>query len=266
MFPMPAAHRRSDRRSAGVRAMLLCLLAGTAATSGRCVAQGAVAQGAVAQGAVAHGAPAQGAPATPPPVGSPPVASPPGPASPPPVQPIPLKPAATVERPQQERRPPQRPEKPAKPPLLGPGVNEAGHAANTLRTTKQSLFSLIDRRVIGREKREIGHVIDVLVDARGQPAALVVDVGGFMGMGNRRIAIAWERFVLAGGKADDALQLPLTDAQVKAAPAYDGSDGVTVVRDAVEPARSSASSRVDLGLGPAESGDAGSASDPLNPD
>ncbi len=192
---------------------------------------------------------------------------------PPVAQPVPLKAAAAPERPQQEQRPEHKASKPT--PKLGPGVNDAGHAANMLRTTKLSLVSLIDRRVIGREKREIGHVIDVLVDVKGQPAALVVDVGGFLGMGNRRIAIAWERFALAGHKAGDALQLPLTDAQVQAAPAYDGSDGVTVVRDAVEPpaGRSSAgarassgASRVDLGLGPSESGDAASASDPLNPD
>ncbi len=262
MFPMPALHRRSRRRSSrapasGALAILLCPLAWTAATSGHCLAQGA---------SVATSAPAAaGHPATPPPV-----ATLHAPASPPVVLPIPLEPAAIPGRPQ------QRPDKAAaKPTPLGPGVNDAGHAATMLRTTKLSLISLIDRRVIGREKREIGHVIDVLVDAKGQPAALVVDVGGFMGMGNRRIAIAWERFALAGRKAADALQLPLTDAQVKAAPAYDGSDGVTVVRDAIAPAAgrssvsgeaSSGSSRVDLGLGPAEPGDAGSASDPLNPD
>ena len=175
-------------------------------------------------------------------------------------------------------RPEQKPN-----PKPGPGVNDAGEAATSLHTTKLPLISLIDRSVIGREKREIGHVIDVLVDAKGQPAALVVDVGGFMGMGNRRIAIAWERFALAGRKAKDALQLQLSDAQVKSAPAYDGSDEVTVVQGAVEPpaAKSAVAapakaalggSRVDLGEGLADpqagSGDGNAAppADQLNPD
>ena len=156
-------------------------------------------------------------------------------------------------------------------PKPGPGKNDAGQAATGLRTVKLSAVGLIDRSVIGREKREIGHVIDVLVDAKGEPAALVVDVGGFMGMGNRRIAIAWERFALAGRKPKDALQLPLSDAQVKAAPAYDGSQSVTVVQDSIEPparpsaARSSlGSSRVDLGEGLTPSPD--QTPDPLNPD
>ena len=116
----------------------------------------------------------------------------------------------------------------------------------------------------------IGHVIDVLVDSKGQPAALVVDVGGFMGMGNRRIAIDWERFVLAGPKAGDALQIPFSEAQVKAAPAFDGGREVTVVQEATEPASakaSLASSRVNLGedLGPL-SNTAAPQADPLNPD
>ncbi len=238
MFPMPATHRRSDRRchrrSCAARAMLLCLLAWPLAMAERGIAQGAPADSSSA-----------------------PLPTPKAHYNPQ----VPLKYAVTPER------------KASKPTPPGPGVNDAGHAANMLRTTKLSLVSLIDRRVIGREKREIGHVIDVLVDVKGQPAALVVDVGGFMGMGNRRIAIAWERFALAGRKAGDALQLPLTDAQVQAAPAYDGSDGVTVVREAIEPAggrssaaRASGANRVDLGLGPSEPGDAASAPDPLNPD
>ena len=161
-------------------------------------------------------------------------------------------------------------------PKPGPGANDAGEAATALRTVKLSLAGLIDRSVTVRDKREIGHVVDVLVDAKGQPAALVVDVGGFMGMGNRRIAIAWERFALAGRKPGDPLQLPLSDAQVKAAPAYDGSQKVTVVQNAVEqpasrPSRLAGrpgveSSRVDLGEGLAPLNDQVQPTDPLNPD
>lgn len=168
-------------------------------------------------------------------------------------------------------------------PRPGPGVNDAGEAATSLRATRLSLISLIDRSVIGKEKREIGHVIDVLVDVKGQPAALVVDVGGFMGMGNRRIAIAWESFALAGRKPKDALQLPLSDAQVKAAPAYDGSENVMLVQGAAEPvagkpvppaaapAKPPEADRVDLGDGLDGNGDgsgnqAAPPADPRNPD
>ena len=152
----------------------------------------------------------------------------------------------------------------------GPGANDAGKQAANLRTTKVPLFNLIDRSVVGRQKREIGHVVDVLIDAKGEPAALVVDVGGFLGMGNRRIAIGWERFTLAGRKPGDALQIPFSDAQIKAAPAYGGAREVDVVQGAIKPAANQAaipSSRVSLGedLGPLST-DNPSSVNALNPD
>jgi hypothetical protein len=221
--------------------------------------------------AAASSAPATGAAAPNPPVSRPPVPSPAAPT-------LHVPAAKTAAKPEQKQTP--------KP---GPGAIDAGRAAASLRTTKLSLVSLIDRTVIGKDKGEIGHVIDVLVDAKGEPAALVVDVGGFMGMGNRRIAIAWERFALAGRKPNDALQLPLSDAQVKAAPAYSGSEDVTVVQGAIEPTpakppapapapapapppakipdkKSVDPSRVDLGDGPIAPSDDTAPSDPLNPD
>ncbi|WP_428376611.1 PRC-barrel domain-containing protein [Lichenicoccus sp.] len=149
-------------------------------------------------------------------------AAPPPPASPPPAQlsPAQVKPA----QPQAAQVKPAAPAeaKPARP-------------ADSLKLQKFKVAALIDRVVIGKEKAQIGHVIDVLVDEKGEPAALVVDVGGFLGVGNRRIAIAWERFALAGRNFRDPLQLPLSDAQVKSAPAYDGSEEVTVIQGAIEP-------------------------------
>ncbi len=123
----------------------------------------------------------------------------------------------------------------AKPKLPAPVAAKPVRPEDSLKLQKLKLAALIDRVVIGKEKAQIGHVIDVLVDEKGEPAALVVDVGGFLGVGNRRIAIAWERFALAGRNFRDPLQLPLTDAQVKSAPAYDGSEEVTVIQGAVEP-------------------------------
>src|SRR5271157_44825 len=37
----------------------------------------------------------------------------------------------------------------------------------------------------------IGRLIDVLVDSAGQPSAAVIDFGGFLGVGSRKVAVAW---------------------------------------------------------------------------
>jgi hypothetical protein len=47
------------------------------------------------------------------------------------------------------------------------------------------------KRLIGPAGEELGRVVDIIADATGQPVAAVVDVGGFMGIGSRRVALAW---------------------------------------------------------------------------
>ena len=170
----------------------------------------------------------------------------PQPSQPQPTQSQPSQSQATQPQPSdaQADKPQVTQPQPAKPPQPKAAEVKPGRPADTLKLQKFKLAALIDRVVIGKEKVQIGHVIDVLVDEKGEPAALVVDVGGFLGVGNRRIAIAWERFELAGRNFRDPLQLPLTDAQVKSAPAYDGSEEVTVIQGAIEaPAAGSSSSR-----------------------
>ena len=51
--------------------------------------------------------------------------------------------------------------------------------------------AILGQRVIGPTGKEIGRLVDVLVDANGQPQAAVIDFGGFMGVGNRKIAVHW---------------------------------------------------------------------------
>ncbi len=289
MSPMPAL----GRKTSGAFAILLCAVATP------CLAQPLApkTQAPPVPDASKPPPPALASPAPAPPPAAPPAAAASS-ASGPPAVPAPVAGASGPGTETQDKttaatpdKPVAKPEEKAKP---GPGANDAGHAATLLRTTKLSLVSLIDRSVIGKDKAVIGHVVDVLVDVKGQPAALVVDVGGILGMGDRRIAIAWERFALAGRKPKDALQLPLTDAQVKAAPAFDGSEQVTVVQGAIEPApaegdktqgskpqsiappptapapapagRPPDRSRVDLGTGQADPPpDTAPPPDPLNP-
>ncbi len=100
-----------------------------------------------------------------------------------------------------------------------------------LRTVKLKLDELLDRSVHGAENSEVGRVIDVMVGDDGKPAALVLDVGGFMGVGNRKIAVAWNLFDLTKPRSEP-LRLALTEAQVKSAPASADPGMVTVVTGA----------------------------------
>ena len=37
----------------------------------------------------------------------------------------------------------------------------------------------------------MGRIVDVLVDRRGQVRAAIIDFGGFLGVGSRKIAVDW---------------------------------------------------------------------------
>ncbi len=101
-----------------------------------------------------------------------------------------------------------------------------------LRTAKMKLGGLLDRSVHSLENNEVGRVIDVMTGDDGKPAALELDVGGFLGVGNRRIAVAWNLFDLTRTGQNDPLRVALSAAQVRSAPAMDESGETQVVTGA----------------------------------
>ncbi|MBK3664685.1 PRC-barrel domain-containing protein [Bradyrhizobium diazoefficiens] len=80
--------------------------------------------------------------------------------------------------------------------------------------------------VLGRDVRsaadeDMGHIVDVIVDLTGHVRAAVIDFGGFLGVGSRKIVVDWNalRFGKITNKKD-SITLELTKAQVAAAPEY----------------------------------------------
>ncbi|MDN5004226.1 PRC-barrel domain-containing protein [Bradyrhizobium sp. GCM10027634] len=80
--------------------------------------------------------------------------------------------------------------------------------------------------VLGRDVRsaadeDMGHIVDVIVDLNGHVRAAVIDFGGFLGVGSRKIVVDWNalRFGKITNKKD-SITLELTKAQVAAAPEY----------------------------------------------
>ena len=55
----------------------------------------------------------------------------------------------------------------------------------------EQAMPILGTPVTGPDGKAIGRLVDVLVDAAGAPEAAVIDVGGFMGVGTRKIAVHW---------------------------------------------------------------------------
>ena len=97
--------------------------------------------------------------------------------------------------------------------------------------TATGATGVLGRMVDDSQGRDIGRIVDVVVDPTGQARAIVVDVGGFMGVGARRIAVSWSSaHVPPPGAKDERVAIDLTDEQIRSAPDYtDRSKPATIV-------------------------------------
>ena len=80
--------------------------------------------------------------------------------------------------------------------------------------------AVLGQRVTDPEGKDIGRLVDVLVDVNGQPQAAVIDFGGFMGVGNRKIAVVWSALRFNPGDAKHKVALEMTPDQIKTAPEF----------------------------------------------
>ncbi len=79
-------------------------------------------------------------------------------------------------------------------------------------------MAILGHTVTDPNGKNIGHLVDVLVGAQGDPEAAVIDFGGFMGVGNRKIAVQWSALRFAPGDPKRPITVELTQDQIKAAP------------------------------------------------
>jgi hypothetical protein len=110
-------------------------------------------------------------------------------------------------------------------PTVVPTVSAPAAVAPPLQTAVQSVApedaeAILGQRVTDAEGAEIGRLVDVLVDANGQPQAAVIDFGGFMGVGNRKIAVHWGALRFTPGDANHKVAVEMTPDQIKAAPEF----------------------------------------------
>ncbi|ANC91936.1 PRC-barrel domain containing protein [Azospirillum humicireducens] len=97
---------------------------------------------------------------------------------------------------------------------------DSATTGNTAAATGGQLASadeLIGKTVYGRDNEKIGEVDDVILDANGQARQLVVSSGGFLGIGEKQVAVDytaanWDsqnnRLNLAGMSRDDVKAMP----------------------------------------------------------
>jgi len=130
------------------------------------------------------------------------------------VTPVPANPAmdtAEAEAP--------TPDAPATGPVMTDGVMADGAMVDFAAMTDADL---IGQRVYGPNEEDLGEVSAVALDAEGKITGAVVDVGGFLGMGEKPVALSADQLMIVADADGDGshLRVNATQAQLEALPVY----------------------------------------------
>jgi PRC-barrel domain len=105
---------------------------------------------------------------------------------------------------------------------------EAEASAQVVR--RQAMESVLGREVRTSVEEDVGRIIDLLADRDGRVQAAVIEFGGFLGIGTRKIAVDWSvlRFESDGRKT--MVIVDLTRDQLRVAPEYKSGEPAIVRR------------------------------------
>jgi len=121
------------------------------------------------------------------------------------------------------------PEPPADVPTEVP-VPPAQPAPSAVVLDTRDAQAILGKSVRSVAGEDMGRLVDVVVDRNGQPRAAVIDFGGFLGVGSRKIAVDWTvlKFLRDDGK-QNVITVELTKDQVKAAPEFKEGSAVVIL-------------------------------------
>ena len=111
--------------------------------------------------------------------------------------------------------------KPTESPAPATAPAEAPPLARNLETLQPNeAAGVLGVKVSGPSAENMGLVVDVIVGDDGKPRAAVIDFGGFLGVGSRKIPVDWRLLKFLPGDAKTPIVLSLDRAALKAAPEY----------------------------------------------
>jgi hypothetical protein len=92
----------------------------------------------------------------------------------------------------------------------------------------EEALPVLGRKVFSATDEELGRVVNVLVDRDGRARAVVIDFGGFLGVGNRKVAVDWTEMVFRPGQPERGIVVKLSREAIQKAPEYkDGAPGAS---------------------------------------
>jgi len=81
--------------------------------------------------------------------------------------------------------------------------------------------NLWDKSVYNAAGKSVGDLKDVVIDKDGKVAALVIGVGGFLGLGEKNVAVDYNYLQQNGGVTPDRITIGMSEEDLRNAPKFE---------------------------------------------
>ncbi|HSV00353.1 MAG TPA: PRC-barrel domain-containing protein [Roseiarcus sp.] len=98
----------------------------------------------------------------------------------------------------------------------------------------EELESVLGIEALSSTGENMGRIVDIVVDRSGQVRAAIIDFGGFLGVGSRKIAVDWRSLHFDPKKAGFVV-VDLTKDQLRVAPVYKAAEPVVMIGGPAKP-------------------------------
>lgn len=137
--------------------------------------------------------------------------------------------AQATSSPQPAPAPPSaQPNAAAPPPQNDDKTKEEKSSVPATVVDGQQLESVLGIDALSSTGEDMGRIVDIIVDRNGQVRASIIDFGGFLGVGSRKIAVDWRSLHFDPKKAG-AVVVNLTKDQLRVAPVYKAGEPVVMI-------------------------------------
>ena len=122
-----------------------------------------------------------------------------------------------------------------------PDVNVVKGAADQNRQAGNATMSaeqaerLIGKEVVSARGQDMGEIENLIVDGKGQVKGLVVQWGGFLGIGDKERVVPWNQ--VSYDHSSERVTIDMTKDQIQALPPYDGPQSVADLGEDTRPLR-----------------------------
>lgn len=89
-----------------------------------------------------------------------------------------------------------------------------------MTTGQISASELLDETVVSQANESVGDINDIILDSNGKVASVIVGVGGFLGIGEKDVALSFDQLAFANNDTDLVVTTNATKESLQAAPEY----------------------------------------------